>query len=381
MTTTNKAVPLIAIMAIFAVVAALGMVPLGARAADHLDAPGLMSPGGDARLDINDLYVFEGADASNTVLALTVNPVATGDDRFATRKQGSYHIRIDQDGDAIEDVTYSIEFKDKKNVDGQWVRIRRATGKSAQALKPKGKVIGKGWTDTTIELKGGAGWAYAGLRSDPFFFALGGFLGNVEGEANGRSFNDGSESDFFESLNSLGIVIEVPDAWVGGDVGVWATTTGKSSGGRWQVDRIGRPAINTVVNSSGPVVGAPAGAKDAYNAGLPRNDVADFTAAVVDALLAYSALDPDGPYSVAEAETVAGLLLPDVLTYDTSTVAAGPLNGRQLADDVIDVELAIITGGDVLNVFPRDEFGGVNTDGVGPHTDYLMVFPYLGVPH
>ena len=236
MTLTRKALPPVAILALFAMVAAFGLAPIGARAADHLDAPGLMSPAGEARLDINDLYVFEGANPGNTVLALTVNPAAAGDADFATKKEGTYHIRIDQTGDAIEDVTYSIEFKDVDS--GQSVKVRRATGKAARSKKPKGKVVGRGWTDSTFELKGN-GTAFAGLRSDPFFFDLGGFLGTVEGSG-GRMFNDGSESDFFDSLNTLAIVIEVPDWYVGSNVGVWATTSAKGKGKRWQVDRIGR---------------------------------------------------------------------------------------------------------------------------------------------
>ena len=378
MTLTRKALPPVAILALFAMVAAFGLAPIGARAADHLDAPGLMSPAGEARLDINDLYVFEGANPGNTVLALTVNPAAAGDADFATKKEGSYHIRIDQNGDAIEDVTYSIEFKDVDG--GQSVKVRRATGKAARSKKPKGKVVGRGWTDSTIELKGN-GTAFAGLRSDPFFFDLGGFLGTVEGSG-GRMFNDGSESDFFDSLNTLAIVIEVPDSYVGSNVGVWATTSAKGNGKRWQVDRIGRPAINTVVNSSGPIVGAPVEAKNVYNASKPKDDVANFTTAVVDALQAYSSLDAEGAYTNADAGVLAGVLLPDVLTYDTSTSAAGPLNGRQLADDVIDIELRIVTGGDPLGLFAaRDADGAINGDGIGAHGDYLAVFPYLGTPH
>ena len=45
------------------------------------------------------------------------------------------------------------------------------------------------------------------------------------------------------------------------------------------------------------------------------------------------------------------------------------LNGRRLQDDVIDISLGLITG------------GGLKTDNVGPHSDYLPEFPYLGTPH
>ncbi len=49
---------------------------------------------------------------------------------------------------------------------------------------------------------------------------------------------------------------------------------------------------------------------------------------------------------------------------------------------MIDIELRIVTGGDPLGLFPaRDADGAINTDGIGPHSDYLATFPYLGVPH
>ena len=70
------------------------------------------------------------------------------------------------------------------------------------------------------------------------------------------------------------------------------------------------------------------------------------------------------------SDALAGILLPDVLTYDTSTAANGEaLNGRNLDDDVIDAELGITTN------------GCVTSDGAEAHDDYLSTFPYLGVPH
>ena len=76
------------------------------------------------------------------------------------------------------------------------------------------------------------------------------------------------------------------------------------------------------------------------------------------------------------------MLFRSVLVYDRTSSLPAPLNGRALADDVIDVELNITTGGDPLGLFAgRDATGAVPGDGVGPHTDYLATFPYLGVPH
>ena len=67
---------------------------------------------------------------------------------------------------------------------------------------------------------------------------------------------------------------------------------------------------------------------------------------------------------------LATVLLPDVLNYDFSKATNyAALNGRRLLDDVIDISLNLVTG------------GTVTTDNVGPHTDYLSEFPYLGTPH
>lgn len=378
-TTIRKGGVALTAMLLMATIVTAGSAPGTAQSADHLDAPGLTSPGGDPRLDINDLYVFEGANPANTVLAVTVSPVAAGDSSFIENPNGSYHLRIDTNADGLEDITYSVSFSESD--DGvQKAKFRRAEGKKAQTPRLKGGVIGNGPVETVIPLKGG-GTAWAGLRSDPFFFDLAGFLGTVEGIGE-RRLGDTFANDFFDDLNTLAIVIEVPDSELGSTIGVWATTTGSDRGNSVQIDRIGRPAINTVVNSSGPIVGAPSAAKTIFNGSLPVNDPANFTSAVVSALQAYSSLDAEGAYADGQAAALAGVLLPDVITYNTSTAAAGPLNGRALDDDVIDIELRIVTGGDPLGLFDdRDEDGAINTDGVGPHSDYLSTFPYLGVPH
>jgi hypothetical protein len=380
MSTASQAVRRTATAALIAIIAVIGMAPAVLDAADHLDAPGLTSPGGDPRFDINDLYVFEGQRRSNTVLAATVNPLATGDSSFLTLKDGAYFLRVDNNGDAVEDVTYSVQFRDTRRDGSQLVFVREATGRDARSADPEGRLIGVGKTGETIRLRDG-GKLVSGLRSDPFFFDLGGFLGTVEGRNNGRMLNDGMQSDFFADLNTLAIVIEVDDDELGSNIGVWATTSKRDRRDWTQIDRMGRPAINTVVNSSGPVVGADSNAKNVFNASKPEDDEANFTDGAVRALQAFSALDPEGPYSDDEARALAGVLLPDVVTYDTSTAAAGPLNGRALADDVIDVELRIVTGGDPLDLFPRDADGGINTDGIGPHDDYQARFPYLGNPN
>lgn len=367
-----------ALLAAAALAATAVMTGAGpAAAADHLDAPGLTSPAGRNELDINDVYVFEGQ-PGHTALAVTVAPAAAADAQFAD-KRSAYSIRLDFDGDAIEDRTYHVRtlfpFRHE-----QLTIIQEANGRAARATRPQGRLIGVGLTNKAFRVRGG-GHAFAGLRSDPFFFDLSGFLGTVEGQ--GEDMLGQDPTDFFTDLNTLGIVIELADEELndGGPIGVWATTS-RQEGRQWtQIDRVGRPAINTVINSSGPIVGAPTEAKNVFNAGRPVDDAA-FRDGVIAALQAYSALDSEGPYADEQAGALADVLLPDILTFDKSSDLPAPLNGRALPDDVIDTELRIVTGGDPLGLFEdRDADGGVNGDGVGPHDDYLDIFPYLGEPH
>ncbi len=350
-----------------ALVLSLGAVPLLSMGADHLDAPGTMSPSGRNDGDINDVYVFEAKDPSRTVLAMTTHPAAGAISPLEYATDIAYRLNVDRNGDAEADVVYRVRFGPANDHGVQKYRISRRRGDDESQL------IGTGRTGSSTSLTGG-GRAFAGLRSDPFFFDLAAFQGSVLGAPNGRSFCDqkgGTEGiDFFESLNTNAIVLEVADSKLGSHIGVWATTsTGSDVSDR--IDRMGRPAINTVFNSGED--------KNAFNHGRPARDVARFTSNVKSVLATFSALDTDGAYSIMELNTLAGVLLPDMVTYDTSTSAVGPLNGRALMDDVIDAELNIVTGG-----FPfpgRDGDGAIGSDCVDAHTDYLGNFPYLGQPH
>jgi hypothetical protein len=76
-----------------------------------------------------------------------------------------------------------------------------------------------------------------------------------------------------------------------------------------------------------------------------------------------------GGYTPEEATRVAGTLLPDILWYYPKRPAAYPDNGRRLSDDVMDGFISILSNGKVTR------------DNVGPHTDLLASFPYLGAPH
>jgi len=343
----------------FAAAAAIAVVataPLGSRAADHLDAPNLAIRE-DA--DINDVYVFQASAPGRTAIAVTTSPAAgvIGPIDYATNVR--YKINMDRNGDAVEDLAYVLDFSAPAS-GSQSYTVTRYTGANARSLG-QGVTLGGGQRGVANSLKGD-GLVFAGLRADPFFFDLAAFKHVVLGQANGRTgFCDQpgpAGIDFFASFNTNAIVLDLPNESLsdsGGAIGVWATTLDRATG--TMIDQMGRPAINTVFNHT-------VADKEAFNATPPSQQPTsgNFRNNII------TTLETLGGYSPATAGAIADILLPDVLSYTVGTAAAGPLNGRAPADDVIDVELGLVTQ------------GGITTDCVGPHT-YLSTFPYLNVPH
>ena len=320
--------------------------------ADHLDAPGLMSPESNPKTDITDIYAFQKpGDPDKSILILNVNPLApTLANEFESN--GLYELKIDTDGDARAEIVFRIAFTQVD--DGQqWATVRRVNGGDADAND--GEVIIKhapvSFDSKARITKAGQYKFFAGIRSDPFFFDLVGFLHNFKFTG----------SDFFIDKNVFGIVLEVPNHALGGNpqIGMWARTLLTKSGsnghseGFTRDDRMGRPAINTVFNHGD--------AKNQFNSIEPSQDRALFEASFISTLESFG-------YTANQADTIADILLPDILTFNYSS-SAGFLNGRKLTDDVIDISLTLVTN------------GKVTTDMVGPHTDYLSTFPYLGNPH
>jgi hypothetical protein len=315
-----------------------GVLVSSARAADHLDAPVLRAPGQGGR-DINDVYVFQSpTNTANSVLVMTVNPFAGMVNPFGTISARTfdptveYQFQIDNNGDAVPDVTYATTF------------TPAVSGVQALAATRNGVAIAGGSTGANVSVTGG-GMLRASLFEDPFFFDLVGFN-------NGLNFTG---ADTFAGADTSAIVLEVPSSQLQNgantNIGVWARTL---VGGN-QIDRMGRPAINTAL--------IPSGMKDAFNQGLAANDPAQFGDEVQASLLGLNG------GNAAHASQVAGLLLPDVITFDTSN-PNGFLNGRRLQDDVIDTVLSTVSN------------GGVTTDMVGSNdVAFLGAFPYLAPPN
>lgn len=332
-----------------ALAGSLAVAALPSGAADHLDAPAVKK---DGRTDITDVYAFQSMEhPENTVLIMDVNPLAGVLSGTSFDPKGTYEFLVDNDGDARPDVTLSATFADTGS--GQHVKVKRGSA-----------TVGNASTGDTFSLRGG-GQAWAGVVDDPFFFDLQAFNDQVKGAGGSRTFCDAGAVDFFAGTNVSAIVLEVPSAWLTGassNVGVWARTWHRQT----LADQMGRPAINTVF--------VPSDLKDTFNATAPVDMPAAFSDIFTEDLLALSGLDGT-PYTQDQAEAITAVLLPDVLTVDTAS-AAGFLNGRKPADDVIDAELGLVTGG---------FFGGsavLTSDCVGANDVALpSTFPYLAAAH
>jgi hypothetical protein len=319
----------------------------------------------DTRVDITDLYAFQKpGDSSRTILILNVNPLApTHANEF--RHDAIYETLVDTNGDAKPDLSFRYRFSRKEN-GKQFARVARAEiegdiedGHVHEEWEKEQLVehapVSFGSDAIVTEGEDGVRF-FAGFRSDPFFFDLLGFLA-------GLKFTG---SDFFIDKNVFGIALDLPNTLLGENpnIGVWVRTLVPMTmqpGHLTQADQMGRPAINTVLNHGAD--------KNTFNVTQPADQRTAKTASGETFLQLFTEeLETLGGYSASQAGGIAKILLPDVLTYDFSS-SAGFLNGRKLRDDVIDIELNLVTNGKVTG------------DGVGPHTDYLSDFPYLGNPH
>lgn len=380
MTTTRRKTSGLALLGAATLVATLGTGSLFVSAADHLDAPTVKT---DARIDVTDIYAFKSA--GGTTLVMNVNPLTSPADTRSARFRGEtlYEFKIDTNGDAWADIAYRVRFYNaRRAANGAIIQdyvIKRATGADARANRWNGRVVDTGRTSayggaTRISSISGGGKSFAGPRDDPFFFDLPGFV-EFKKQLVGGSTDLGvllggfTGADTFAGTNISTIAIEVPNSKLGGTgktIGVWAAVSRKLSLGNYeQVERMGRPAINTVFNNTGAE-------KEAANRLRPSDDRAfdmDNVVGVLEAIDNVLEVNGAPSYTAAQIDGIAKVLLPDTLTVKLGD-PAGFLNGRRPADDVIDAEFSLLTN------------GAVTSDGVdGNDKSFPSTFPYLAKPH
>ncbi|HEV7214033.1 MAG TPA: DUF4331 domain-containing protein [Chloroflexota bacterium] len=301
----------------------------GAEASNHRSAPLIRA---DPVADCTDVYAFVSPDKPDTVTLIAnwiplEQPAGApyfynfGDDVL-------YEIKIDNNGDALPEITYQFTFKSTITnpntflyntgpitslTDPNWnlrqrmsVAMVDRTGKSTPLgtdLPTPPNNIGPKSTPDYGALAAAAVTAlpsgqsvFAGPRADPFFVDLGSIFDLLT--IRRLPGNAGGGANFLNGFNVHSIVIQAPITQLTANgskptdpkdpnavIGVWATASRRSmrvlnpgtaatSSGDWvQVVRLGSPLVNETV--------IPTGKKDLFNAVQPSGD-AQFLSYVTD---------------------------------------------------------------------------------------------------
>lgn len=215
MTRRNGARLVLACAAMFAVGVGAWMVEeKPAEAADHNDPSTRV--GNQEPEDIADLYAWHSTDGSTMTIVLTFGgPVApVAGQAGAYDADVLYGIHYDTNGDGTPEGQTWVRFA--QNDLGDWgVQVERLPGEATDA-----PVIGA--VETVLDAPNG-GKVFTGLRDDPFFFDLTGFLGTL-----GSGDLEFTGDDSFAGMNGTAIVLEFPVSELTGisdTVSVWATTS------------------------------------------------------------------------------------------------------------------------------------------------------------
>jgi hypothetical protein len=359
--------------------------PEQAAASSHREAPVIAD---DPAADNTDLYAFRSPDRPDTV-TLVANYIPleepAGGPNFAKFDDSVlYELKVDNDGDADEDVSYQFRFSTTvgngntflyntgpvTSLDDPDLNVRQTYTVTRVTGKHQATVLGSGIPTPPVnigprstpnyaalasgavtDLSGGIK-VFAGQRDDPFFVDL----GSVFDLAGLRPFNPfhliplpaAAGVDGVAGFNTHSIAIQVPISQLvkipNTTIGVYASSsrqkieirrpdgTNESTGPWVQVSRLGNPLINEVV--------IPLGKKDLWNRSEPEDDAqfaSSYTDPEVPALvnLLYPAL-PDAP-TTGRGDLVAVLLTgvnglnltgpkqADLLRLNTSIAPSGPV--------------------------------------------------------
>ncbi len=356
---------------------------------DHREAPTVDAmPEGD----ITDVYTFvDPNDSTRVDFIMNVNPFAEAAEggSYAFSPALLYQFKIDNTGDYKEDQVIQIVF----NQPGQTQTASVYGPAAPTTVGARNTLLTTAPTATgtfgTTFGSSNAVQAYVGLRDDPFVFDFAQFtriLNNTQDlfRQVGTSFrgravrSDGTSGvDTFAGFNVTSIVVSVPKSMIRGTgsvINVWATVSQlvpTRHGGNvyTQFERQGQQAFSTVFIPSGA-------ARDAENAEIPSDDVANYSSLIPDALtttdndgtgntilgranlltaLGLTALPNGAPlllpgsFGNTDKNLLREALLPDVLRlnvdqpYGTLGIGAGGLqNGRILDYPTIDVPLQLL---------------------------------------
>lgn len=311
----------------------------------HLDSPIARQ---DIRLDITDLYVFHGETGTAFVINVChsiFGPIPAP----GYHPEGMYEFKVDLNGDAIEDITYRLNFNERDEHGKQSYVVRCIRGADATDPHAPGTVVAQGTTGETITTASGLR-VWADKAGDPFW---------IEPDvlhAVGHAFQDGTivnlsgwdpsrAKNLFAGHTVYSIVLEVPDgellAGAGENrrIGAWAVSTLATDAGGWRsINRVGLPMIHPLFTQYNEDLG------NRLNAGRPSDDFATYGEAVTKAIAGVVSANGTAQDAKAYAEKVAHRFFPNILPYEVGTPAVfgfAEWNGRSLTDNAPDVMFSI----------------------------------------
>jgi Domain of unknown function (DUF4331) len=420
------------------VVLFLGFAMMPGRASSHREAPSISA---DPQADTTDVYAFLSPDNPDMVTLIAsyipFEDPAGGPNFFRFGDSVLYEIKIDNNGDAVEDISYQFRFTSQVNNPNTFLY---GTGQIKSLDDPNRNMfqtytVSRVQSGTTVltagpmrtmydnigvttpsyggngsgiyefrQPDGTTGRVFAGQTDDAFFLDL-----RVFDLLYGGNLSE-TGVDTLAGFNVHSIAIQVPKNSLKGAspiIGVWATasrpaTTTRQAGSETstgafvQVSRLGMPLVNEVV--------VPVGQKDRWNGSRPIDD-AQFLSYVTDPEVPkllqaiYGIQAPPTPRNdlvQVFLTGVPGLNMPSGvrasemlrLNTDIGPVAAparlgvlandiaGFPNGRRLTDDVLDITVQAAAG-----ILTGARVGALG-DGVDRNdVPFRGSFPYLAFPH
>jgi hypothetical protein len=207
---------------------------------DHQDTPEVeLSP----RMDINDVYAFPGASEDRIVLVLTTSsPLTPAQSASASFDPNLlYQIKIDNTGDAVEDLVLQFTFEGTGA--NQRVSVRgpvRPDQAGVMNTVVAADAAVRGAINTSLGSASGM-QVFAGLRDDPFFLDLEQFfriipdrrpvsgpLSQLPATASASAFRPAGQAvDYLRGVNTLALVVELPESQLlqgaATKIGVWGT--------------------------------------------------------------------------------------------------------------------------------------------------------------
>ena len=209
-------------------------------ASDHQDTPFVEL---NARYDVNDVYAFPSpTNGSRVVLVLgtssPLTPAGTPTAAFGAEDEVLYQLKVDNTGDAREDLVFQFTFTGPPGA--QQVRMRGPVAPAQVGIA--NTLVGDPALSGAVgqSLGSPAGMQlFAGPRDDPFFIDLEAFFRVLpdrrpatgplslitQGPLTFRP--PGQAVDFVAGINDLAIVVELPNAMLEGGapgrLGIWGT--------------------------------------------------------------------------------------------------------------------------------------------------------------